>query len=119
MLQSLPPVAGVGQRGEQCLPEAGQLIRLEYGDRCGDGHKHGHEAGQQSPGPPDPEAAQIQPSSVIPGRGQQVGDQVSADDEEDIHAEEPAGQAGELFMERHDRQHRDTAQAVKTGRPRT
>ncbi len=117
--QRLPPVARVGDGGQQAGPQRRQLIWLEHGDRGRDGGQHHRQAGQQPAGPADPEAAQVKPAAVVPRGGQQVSDQVSADDEEHVHAEEPAGQPEESLVEGQHRQHRDPAQPVQAGNART
>ena len=118
VVQGLPPVARVSDRREQPRPQGRQLIRLEHGDRCRDRHEHDRQAGQEPPGSADPESAQIDSAAPIPRRGEQVGDQVSADDEEDIHAQEASGQPGYSLVEGQDHEHRDSPQAVQATSPR-
>ncbi|PNE38130.1 hypothetical protein AOB60_28855 [Streptomyces noursei] len=61
----------------------------------GEGEDEG-EGGQQPAGPAHPEVAQVDAAAAAVFGQQQVGDQVAAEDEEDVDAEETAGQPGRV-----------------------
>ena len=69
---------------------------------------------------PEPETLERDASRLAALGEQQRGDQITADDEEHLDAEEAAGceprlvPADEVVVEREDREHRDRAQAVET-----
>ncbi len=111
--QRLPPVAGVGDRGEQRRPERGQLGRLDHGRGRGHHDEQDRQGRQQPPGPPGPESAQVQPAVPVPLGGQQVGDQVSAEHEEDVDPEEPPGKCGQLLMKGNNGNNGQCAQPIQ------
>ena len=101
-MQDLEPVARVGDRGQQRQPQRGFLAWLDHRRGGGDGDQHHSQRRQQAPGPPGPEVPQVQPAQSVVPSGQQVGDQESAEHEEDVHAEETARQLGGALVEPHD-----------------
>ena len=99
VMQDLVPVARVGGRGQQRQAERGLLGGLDDGRRGSDHHQHHSQRWQQAPGPPGPEVRQVQAAGAVPPGHQQIGDQEPAEHEEDVDAEEPAGQPGSPFVE--------------------
>src|SRR5260370_553735 len=84
-----PLPRGQPPRGERSL-RAGR----DGGRRGGDPDRHYRQRRPPAPGSPGPEARQVQATgAVVPG-DQQIGDQEAAEHEEDVDAEEAAGQPG-------------------------
>ena len=105
VLRGLPPVAGVRHGCGQGGPERAELSRFDHRHGGCDADQHDGEGGQQPAGPPYPEGPQAEPPVAVPLGGKQVGDQVSAEDEEDIDPEESAGKGRELLVKGQDREH--------------
>ena len=72
------------------------------------------QGGQQPPRAPQPEAAQVDPVSCLPLDEQQRGDEVAAEDEEEVDAEEAARQPVDPRVVEEDCPHRERAQAVQS-----
>ena len=115
----LPPVARVGERGEgvrtQCPDRVGQE---EQRVRDDDGEQ-GEQRRQQAPGAADVELAQRHTARLASLAQEQRRDEVAADDEEDLDAEEAARRppgfvpTDQVVVEHDHGEHRDAAQAVE------
>ena len=116
VVQDLVPVARVRGRGQQRQPQRSLLPGLDHGRRGGDHDQHHGQRRQQAPGSPGPEARQVQAAgAVVPG-DQQIGDQEPAEHEEDVDAEEAAGQPGSALMEADDGEDGQRPDPVEAGR---
>ena len=118
LVPDLPPVAGVRHRPEQCLPQRGQLARLDDGRRRGHGDQQHGQRREQPARPPRPERAQPQAAVPVPLGDQQIRDQVPAEHEKDVNAEEAPGKRRELLMKGDNGKHGQRAQPVQPRRPR-
>ena len=67
---------------------------------------------------PDPESLEVYAAVLPPFRQQQRGDEVAADDEEDLDTQETAREPGELGVVEKHRDDRERAQPVETGHVR-
>ena len=115
VLEDEPPVAGVEDPGQDIAAHGGELVPVEQGGPP-DGHEHHHEEGrQQTSGPADPEVLQPDPLVTSVLGHQKVGDEITGEDEEDLHAEEPAEGPPEIQVIGDDRQHGDGPDAVQSG----
>ncbi len=117
LCQRLPPVARVGHRAEQGGAQRGTLARLQQADRRAHRDQHQRERGQQAAGTTLVEVADPDPAIPAGTDDQQVGDQIAAEHEEDIDAEETAPYPGQALVERQDGQDRQRAHAVQARRP--
>src|SRR5256885_16651636 len=91
----------------------GEVLAGEYrGEGEGREH-HDHERGEQAPRAPQPEAAQVDPVSRLPLDEQQRWDQVPAEDEEEVDAEEAARQPVDAGVVEEDGRDRHRAQSVQ------
>ena len=115
-MQDLVPVARVGGRGQQRQAQRGLLPGLDDGRRGGDDDQHYGQRRQQAPRPPRPEARQVQAAGAVVPRDQQIGDQEPAEHEEDVDAEEAAGQPGGAFVEADHGKDGQRPDPVKAGR---
>src|SRR6266568_298922 len=113
VMYGLIPVAGIGGRRHQRWPQGRQLVWIEYCHGGGHGDQHDPERGQQSSRPPDPESAQIQTSMRVAVRRKEIGDQVPAEHEEDIDAEEASRYRANALMEGHDRENRKRSHPIE------
>ena len=95
----------VGQFGDRFHHPGGQP-----GDEQDEGRR-----GHQSPGPPAPEVEQRHRSGLLVPAPQVAGDQVSGDNEEHVHAREPAGQQRRAQVVDDHHGHRDRAQTLNVG----
>ena len=109
------PVGDVSDSGEH-FAEVGEQLVAEHGDGVegGDG-KHERERGQEAAGTAGPEGAEVHAVAALALADQQGGDQEAADDEEDINAEEAAGEPGFVGVEDDDGEHGEGADAVERG----
>ena len=86
-----------------------------------DDREQREQRGQQAPGATQVEQSQRDPAGLPALGEEQRRDEVAADDEEHLDAEEPAGRpadlvpADEVVVEHDDGEHRDRAQAVEPG----
>ena len=119
MLQRLPPVTRIADRRKQRRPQRRELSWFDHGDRRCHGDQHHGQGGQQPPRAPDPEPAQVQLPVPGPVGGEQVGDQVAAQDKKDINPEKPAVKRRELLMKGDNRKHGQRPDTIETGRPRS
>ena len=71
---------------------------------------------QQSAGPRAIEAAQPDASAAADLAPEQPGDEEARDDEEHVHADEPAAHAGHVGVKEDNGEHRDRAQALDVRR---
>ena len=115
--QDQVPVGHVGHRGQRLAAERGDLSEVE--ERAGD-HHHGDQhpdRRQQPPRAPQPERDEVDSPLLAELAEQQRGDQVAADDEEDVDPEEPAGKPPAPVVEVVDEhgQHGDGTQAIQAG----
>src|SRR6266487_791731 len=115
MVQRLVPVARIGEGRAESGTERGELVRFDNGDRGSDGDQHDGQSGQEPPRPPGPEAAQVQPAAAGSLGDQQVGDQVSAEYEEDIDAEPAARRRPHALVEDQDREDCEGTYTVQAG----
>jgi hypothetical protein len=117
VVKGLVPVARISGRSRQRRPENGQLIRFGDGHRRGDGDQQCGQGGQQPARPAHPEPAQTQPAAPgMPG-DQKIGDQVAAQHEKDVNAEETPRCHTHSDVESDDGEYRKRPDAVKTGNP--
>ena len=109
------PVGEVGERGDRVAAQLVDPVRLD--DR-GDDHRHRDEDAdrrQQPPRPPHPEAPQPHVAAAAELAQQQRGDQVAADHEEDVDAEEAARQPADAGVVEEDGEDRQRPQRVDPG----
>ena len=102
---------------DQRRPERAELCWFDHGHRRCHGDNHHGQGGQEPARAPDPEPAQVQLPVPGPVVGEQVGDQVAAQDKKDINPEKPAVKRRELLMKGDNRKHGQRADTVETGRP--
>ena len=107
------PVRDVGERRRDVVPEAGGLVRGEEQAVAGYGEEQQEERRQQPACPAQPEAPQGDAAPAGSFRQQRPRDDVPADDEEDLDAEEAAGRDPEGGVEEHHRDHGQRAHAVE------
>ncbi|MDI5937380.1 hypothetical protein QLR68_04040 [Micromonospora sp. DH15] len=108
-----PPVQQVGRPGDDVAadltpPATGH--HQEHEHRC----RHQHHVGrrQQPLGPAGVEAHQRDPAGPALFGQQLGGDEIARDDEEDVDADEAAGQRRHAGMEQHHRHHGDRADSL-------
>ena len=108
------PVRDVQQARESVAANRRQLARLRphHGVER-DGREHEEQRREQAPGPPRPERGQTDPARGLPLGEQQRGDEVAADHEEDVDAEEAALRPGDLAVVQDHGGHREGAQPVE------
>jgi hypothetical protein len=112
------PVGHVPQRRDNIAAQPRDLARQEH-DRVDErDHEQQIHRGEQPAGAPEPEILEVYATPLPPFRQQQRGDEVSADDEEDLDAEEAARDPGQLGMVEEHRDNGERAQPVETGRVR-
>jgi len=109
------PVARIGRGGGHGPPQAGQPGGVHHRDPRGHHGQHHEQGREQPPGPPEPEVAQVQPARPGPLAEQQVGDEVTAEREEDAHAQQAPGRPAELLVIGDDSEHRQRAQPIESG----
>ena len=86
------------------------------GEDRGEGQRREHdddEGGEEAPRAPQPEAAQVDPVSRLPLDEQQRCDEVAAEDEKEVDAEEATRQPVDAGVVEEDGRDRDRAQAVQ------
>jgi len=106
------PVGEVEERGQRVATELVDPVRLD--DR-GEHHRQRDQdpdRRQQPPRPAQPEAAEPQVAVAAELAQQQRGDQVAADHEEDVDAEEAAGHPVEAGVVEEDGEHGERPQGV-------
>ena len=111
-----PPVRHVAD-GRQRVVAYPTHVRLAGEEQGVEAHAHQHEekGRQQAPRPAGPEATEADGTGAAPFDEQQGRDQITAQHEEDVDAEETTARPGLSGVERDDRQHRDAADAVESG----
>ena len=107
------PVAHVGHGRHGVAADRGDLRRQEDREVRQHGRDEQEERGQQPSRPPQPEAAQRHGGGRGVLREQQRRDQVAADDEEDLHAQEARGHEVDAGVVQHDRDDGERPQAVQ------
>ncbi len=112
------PVLDVEDRRQHVAPELRQPLAHEQRPHDDDDGDHGHERREQAPGPTLPEPRQRHRARRRLLAEEQLGDEVAADGEEDLHAEEPAGHPGDTGVVQEHGRDRDPAQAVEAGHVR-
>ena len=107
------PVGRVGERCDDVAAEAGQLVRDDH--RGVDRHRgqHREQRGQEAAGPPHPEVRPVDGFGALPLLDEQGRDEEAADDEEDLDAQEAAGDPRHVGVVEQHRQHRDGPEAVE------
>jgi hypothetical protein len=118
MRECLPPVARIRHGAENRWAQRGTLSGFEQAHRRGDRDQHEGERGQQPARatlvePAEPDATVF----AVPG-DKQVGDQVPAEHEEDIHAKEAAGNPRQSLVERQYCQDSERTDPIKPRYPR-
>ncbi len=112
------PVGDVAERRQRGPAQLGDLARVDdHHHRQDDGH-HREEGRQQPPRAADPEPHQVDGPGGAPLGEQQRGDQVAADHEEHVDAEEAARQPGGADVVGDDRGDGEGPQAVDPGHVR-
>ena len=107
------PVHRVGEGGEEVTLEAGQLLPDEQDADQGDGEQQCEHRGQEPAGPAEPEVLQADGAVAPVLAEQQHRDQVAADHEEHLDAEEAAPQPRGVAVVDDHRDHGQGAQAVQ------
>ena len=111
--EDLIPVADVEDAAEEVA--AGTALRCAIEQ----GHVHGHRThhrqdGRQQPAEStQPELCEIDPTGTFVFTDQQQRDQVAADDEEDLDAEEPSAQPGVIGVVEHHGNDGESAHAIQ------
>ena len=113
VLEDLPPVRRVAERGDDVAAERADLVGQEDDREQRDGREHEEQRGQQPAGPAQVELADVHAATVAVLGEQQRGDQVAADREEHVDAEEAARHPGDVGVVEQDRAHAERAQAVE------
>ena len=109
------PVHVVEERAGDVAAGVGEVLARE--DR-GQDQRREHdddEGGEEASGTTHPEAEQIDPVPGLPLDEQQRRDQVAAEDEKEVDAEEAARQPVDARVVEEDGHHRERAQAVQPG----
>jgi len=108
----LPVQRGRRELGEELLP---QLTRHDGIGGGGGQDQHEQGRGQQPFGPSGPEGRQVDPAGVGTLAEQMRGDQEPGDGEEDVDADETAGEAVGPEMVERDRAHPDSTKRLDLG----
>ena len=112
------PVGDVPER-RQGGPAQPRHLAVVEDDHVGQDHGHHHEERrEQAAGAADPEPHQVDRAGGAPLGEQQRGDQVAADHQEDVDAQEAAGQPARPDVVGDDRRHGDRPQPVHPGHVR-
>ena len=107
------PVGRVRQRRQDLRPQLGRVVtEEEHHDDAGAGQQE-VERGQEPAGPAGVEAAHTDGARTVVLLQEEHGDQVAADDEEDVDAEEATGQPGHVRVVQQDGHDRERPQAVE------
>ncbi len=111
--RDLVPVADVEDAAGEVAPGASHRRSPEQGhEHCHPGEHH--EQGRQQPAEPaSPELAEVDPTSTFVLADQEQGDEVAADDEEHLDAEEPAGEPCVVGVIDHHRHHGERPHPVE------
>ena len=107
------PVRHPEERGDGVVAQCGGGLRREECARRHHRQHHDDQRGQQPSRAPDPEARQRDSPATGQFVEQQRGDQESAEHEEDVDTEEPAGNTGDAAVLGQDEPNRDGADAVQ------
>ena len=110
----LVPVRDVEQPAQHVATQFAERVRSED-RRVRDQHEHHHEQRREQPAStPHPEMPEMDAAGALLLGDQQQRDQVTADDEEDLHAQEPAGQPLTVGVVDHHRHDCERAHAVES-----
>jgi len=108
------PVRDVCEGGQPVVGDSVGFHRRR-GEECPDatGGQEQPERREESSGAADPERPQPDGEITLPFDDQQAGDQVAAEDEEDVDAQEAAGRDPRRIVVEDDGQHGDASEAVE------
>ena len=109
------PVLDVEQRGDDLAPQLVEHVGEEEDRVQRDHEEHGEERGQEPARAPVPEPLQADAVGLLEVGQQQARDQVAADHEEHVDAEEPAGDPLLVGVVEQHRDDGERAQAVERG----
>ena len=116
------PVRDVGERREPVGPDVVELpARQPAPSREGDPDERDEQRGEEAAGPPQPEAPEVDAAAAprvaprVELEDEQRRDEEAGQDEEQVDAEEPAGQPVGAQVEGDDGRHRQPAQPVQPG----
>ncbi len=110
----LVPVRDVEQPAQHVATQFAERVRSED-RRVRDQHEHHHEQRREQPAStPHPEMSEMDAAGALLLGDQQQRDQVATDDEEDLHAQEPAGQPLTVGVVDHHRHDCERAHAVES-----
>ena len=115
LLRDECPVRNPEERGDGVVAQRGGGLGREERSRRHHRQHHDDQRGQQPSRAPDPEARQRDSPAAAQFVEQQRGDQESAEHEEDVDTEEPAGNTGDAAVVGQDESNRDGADAVQRG----
>lgn len=113
VLRQLPPVAAVGEGGGDRPAQAAVCLAAGQCGRAGGHREHEPQQGEQPQGAAFPEGAEPDPAGSPVVGGEQTGDQVAADDEEEIDSEEAARQPRRMHVIDDDARHGQCPQSVQ------
>ncbi len=114
----LVPVAAVEQPAEEVAAGAAHRVALEQRHVDGDAREHDDQGRQQAAGATQPELLEVDEPLALVLTDQQQGDEVAADHEEHLDAEEPAAEplvVGVVHHHRHDSDGPQTVEPWKVG----
>ena len=109
------PVLDVEQRGDDLAPQLVEHVGEEQDGVDRHHEEHGEERGEEAAGPPVPEPLQPDPAVLLPVGQQQARDQVAADHEEHVDAEEATRDPPLVGVVQQDGDDRDRAEAIERG----
>src|SRR5215212_4659437 len=116
MSQDQVPVGHIPYGGHHVVPQTRHLPWQEH-HRIGQTHDKQHvKSGEEPSGPPDPEVLEVYASPPLPLGQKQGGNEVTANDEEDLHAKEAARDEGEVGVVE---EHGDDGQSAQPVQART
>ena len=117
----LIPVRHVAGPGEHVTAQLTELVAFEQRGEHGEQPHHHEQRRQEAAGPAQPERLEVDASGPLVLPDQQQRDQVAADDEEHLDADEPARQpvaVGVVHHHRDDRQRPHAVEPRQVGDPR-
>ncbi len=115
MAEDEVPICHVPQRREYVAAQTSDLARQEHDGVRERDHEHQVERGKQPPRSPQPEGLYIDVPQPTPLREQQRRDEVAADDEEDLDAQEPSRDPGQPAVVEEHGDDGERSQPVETG----
>ena len=113
MVEDQVPVLHVRERGDHLTAELVDRVGEEQQRVQRHRGQHREQRGEQAAGAAEPESAEIDVAVLAPVGEEQGRDQVAADHEEHVDAEEPPGDPVLVAVVQQDRDHRERAEAVK------